>query len=74
MKKMTKYHININRANQYFLIYYYDRFGEWPYYDNIPYHSLLKAHKNCKRVINNPNSLYNKVNFPYKRPNKNEKK
>lgn len=64
-RKMTKYHVSMKRANQYFLIYYRETFGEWPYYNDIPYHILLRAHKNYNRVVNNPNSLYNKLNHPY---------
>jgi hypothetical protein len=64
--KMTKYHITIKRAQQYFLIYYREIFGEWPYYNDTPYPILLRAHKNYNRAVNNPNSLYNKVNHPNK--------
>lgn len=65
-RKMTKYHITMERANQYFLIYYRETVGEWPYYSDIPYHILLRAHKNYNRVVNNPNSLYKKLNHPNK--------
>lgn len=57
-----KYKYSQHRADAYFVLDWYNRFGTLPYYENIPNYVIVRAFKNRKRW-NKPNSLYSKLGF-----------